>query len=218
MSAEEVLVEHDAVEKEFVVTLSGGSDKAVLQYEIVDCQSVPSRSVLDLQHTYVPQSLRGRGIAQHLCIAGFEYAKQQGYLVKPTCSYVSDTFLNRNPEFYGACEGASSRYSSLSTNCGYRELSESKQISAANESNGTTCEESSSEEEDDEILEQRQQDHMFKMADQQYKSSLADGDETVRAKYVNLLLSRASELVQRGGSEDDILELQRRAYSLETQT
>ncbi|XP_074307387.1 acetyltransferase At1g77540-like [Silene latifolia] len=53
--------------------------------------------VIDLIHTYVPPSKRGLGLASHLCVAAFNHARTHSLLVSPTCSYVSETFLPRNP-------------------------------------------------------------------------------------------------------------------------
>ncbi|XP_027939570.1 acetyltransferase At1g77540-like [Vigna unguiculata] len=53
--------------------------------------------VMDLVHTFVPPSKRGLGLASHLCVAAFHHAQSHSFTVIPTCSYVSDTFLPRNP-------------------------------------------------------------------------------------------------------------------------
>jgi len=42
---------------------------------------------------------RGRGIAEKLCKAAFEYAKQHQLTVIPSCSYISDAYLKRHPEY-----------------------------------------------------------------------------------------------------------------------
>ncbi|XP_021806649.1 acetyltransferase At1g77540 [Prunus avium] len=55
--------------------------------------------VMDLVHTFVPSSKRGLGLASHLCVAAFNHAKSNSISVIPTCSYVSDTFLPRNPSW-----------------------------------------------------------------------------------------------------------------------
>lgn len=76
--------------------------KAYLSYEVKPSRSSGAEKkaeVLDLQHTFVPSSFRGQGVAARLCVAAFEYAKDKGLLVQPTCSYVSDTFLPRHPEW-----------------------------------------------------------------------------------------------------------------------
>ncbi|CAH8258470.1 unnamed protein product [Arabidopsis lyrata] len=55
--------------------------------------------VMDLVHTYVPSSKRGLGLASHLCVAAFEHASSHSISVIPSCSYVSETFLPRNPSW-----------------------------------------------------------------------------------------------------------------------
>ncbi len=54
---------------------------------------------VDLYHTYVPEVFRGRGIAEKLCKTAFEYAKAHGMTVIPSCSYISDAYLKRHPEY-----------------------------------------------------------------------------------------------------------------------
>ena len=54
---------------------------------------------LDLYHTYVPEVFRGRGMAEKLCQAAFEYANTNGLTVIPSCSYISDAYLKRHPEY-----------------------------------------------------------------------------------------------------------------------
>ncbi|CAL0305501.1 unnamed protein product [Lupinus luteus] len=53
--------------------------------------------VIDLVHTFVPPSKRGLGLAYHLTVAAFQHAKSHSLSVIPTCSYISDTFVPRNP-------------------------------------------------------------------------------------------------------------------------
>ncbi|XP_010539646.1 PREDICTED: acetyltransferase At1g77540 [Tarenaya hassleriana] len=53
--------------------------------------------VMDLIHTFVPSSKRGLGLASLLCVAAFEHASSHAFTIVPSCSYVSDTFLPRNP-------------------------------------------------------------------------------------------------------------------------
>ncbi|XP_026548328.1 protein NATD1, partial [Notechis scutatus] len=55
-----IQVEHDRKRRQFTVRLNGCHDKAVLLYEYV------GKRVVDLQHTEVPDTYRGRGIAKHL--------------------------------------------------------------------------------------------------------------------------------------------------------
>ncbi|KAM0971559.1 hypothetical protein ACFX13_019743 [Malus domestica] len=66
-------------------------------------------TVMDLVHTFVPSSKRGLGLASLLCVAAFNHAQSHSLSVIPTCSYVSDTFLPRNPSWnshvYSAAPG-----------------------------------------------------------------------------------------------------------------
>ncbi|NWF90449.1 MAG: N-acetyltransferase [Ignavibacteriaceae bacterium] len=55
-------------------------------------------NILDLNHTYVPYQLRGKGIAGKLVEAALEYAKQNGFKIIPSCSYV-DVYFQRHPEY-----------------------------------------------------------------------------------------------------------------------
>ncbi len=54
--------------------------------------------VLDFRHTFVPRELRGRRIAQRLVEHAFAYAREHGYRVIPTCSYVQ-RMVERTPGF-----------------------------------------------------------------------------------------------------------------------
>lgn len=49
-------------------------------------------------HTFVPETLRGRGIAAKLARAALEEARQRRWRIVPRCSYVA-AFIKRNPEF-----------------------------------------------------------------------------------------------------------------------
>ncbi|KAL8263740.1 hypothetical protein R6Q59_021870 [Mikania micrantha] len=66
--------------------------KAYLQYELRN-----GGKVMDIIHTFVPSIKRGLGLASHLSVAAFNHAQSNSLLVIPTCSYISDTFLPRNP-------------------------------------------------------------------------------------------------------------------------
>ena len=87
---EETVVEHDHAAHRFCVKLQGY--EACLMYR-------QSGRELDLYHTYVPEVFRGRGIAEKLCKAAFEYAKAEGLTVIPSCSYISDAYLKRHQEY-----------------------------------------------------------------------------------------------------------------------
>lgn len=51
---------------------------------------------LDIQSVFVRPDHRGRGVAERLTAAAFDYARQQRVRVIPTCPYVRDTYLARH--------------------------------------------------------------------------------------------------------------------------
>ncbi|XP_037517739.1 protein NATD1 [Rhipicephalus sanguineus] len=80
LSQESFVVEHDSKKREFFIKL--GKDKAVLQYEVIDPKT------LDLVHTEVPESLRGKGIAKHLAKAAFDYLVSEDLQARLSCTYL----------------------------------------------------------------------------------------------------------------------------------
>lgn len=85
-AVDEVLVEHEEG-----VFRSRGWEDAILQYSLCD-----GGAVMDLYHTYVPDAWRGKGVAAKLAAAACEYAKERGMTIRPSCSYIRDTFIPRN--------------------------------------------------------------------------------------------------------------------------
>ena len=88
--ADEIAIQHDPKGQRFFAQLQGY--EACLMYRLEGKE-------INLYHTYVPEAFRGRGVAERLCQAGFEHAKQQGLTVIPSCSYISDAYLKRHPEY-----------------------------------------------------------------------------------------------------------------------
>lgn len=77
-------VEHQV--KESVFLFQQADQRAVLEYQMLDDSRVEFTS------TYVPFSMRGKGIADKLVEAGLLWARQQGYEISSRCWYV-DKFL-----------------------------------------------------------------------------------------------------------------------------
>ncbi|MBI4354637.1 MAG: N-acetyltransferase [Candidatus Omnitrophica bacterium] len=86
----ELKIVHDEAARRFCAALEGF--EACLMYRRAGAE-------IDLYHTYVPEVFRGRGIAEQLCKAAFEYAKSKGLTVIPSCSYISGAYLKRHPEY-----------------------------------------------------------------------------------------------------------------------
>ena len=54
--------------------------------------------VLSVLHTETPPELRGRGFANALARAALEWARAEGFTVKPYCPFTAG-FIRRHPEF-----------------------------------------------------------------------------------------------------------------------
>jgi len=51
-----------------------------------------------LEHTFVPDALRGQGVAAALVAAALDEARRRGWTIVPACSYVA-AFLQRRAEY-----------------------------------------------------------------------------------------------------------------------
>lgn len=78
--SESVPVVHDESGHQFEVVLDG--HRAYLSYMDLGKQT------MDIYRTFVPNGLRGKGIAALLTEAALQYADSMGYTVIPSCSYV----------------------------------------------------------------------------------------------------------------------------------
>ena len=74
-------VHHDNQKGCFELVIDG--HRAHLDYRRLDDQT------LDYCHTFVPDELRGRGVAAILTRAALDYAQHNGLDVVPSCSYVA---------------------------------------------------------------------------------------------------------------------------------
>lgn len=92
-------VRHDAAAHRFTLAIDGA--EAFLSYRATG-------RALDFYHTFVPEALRGRGLAEQLCRAAFEYAKAQQLTVIPSCPYISGAYLKRHPEYQTLVAGGAS--------------------------------------------------------------------------------------------------------------
>ncbi|HEY7505301.1 MAG TPA: GNAT family N-acetyltransferase [Gemmatimonadales bacterium] len=87
--AEPIRVRHDPEGSRFVADLPDGP--AELFYGEF------AEDVLDLQHTEVPASGRGKGVGDALVRAALRYARERGARVMATCPYVR-AWLRRHPD------------------------------------------------------------------------------------------------------------------------
>lgn len=82
-------VRHEPDRSRFAVTLPDGEAELL-------CASFGD-DVLDLQHTEVPPSGKGRGVGDALVRAALAWAREQGLRVMATCPYVQ-AWLRKHPE------------------------------------------------------------------------------------------------------------------------
>lgn len=88
-------IQHNEHEKKFFIPLE--EEEVVLNYSL-------EGNVIDFHHTFVPLSARGKGLAEKIVKAGFEYARANKLKVVPSCPYISGTFLSRYPEYQSLVE------------------------------------------------------------------------------------------------------------------
>ncbi len=85
--SEALSINHDQASHQFEISIDG--HRAYLTYMDLGKQT------LDIYRTFVPNALRGRGIAAALTEQALDYADSIGYTVIPSCSYV-ERYMERN--------------------------------------------------------------------------------------------------------------------------
>ncbi len=80
-------VRHDENRQRFEIVIDG--EVAHLDYRML------SDNVVDFTHTYTPNALRGRGLAAQLVEAGVAHARERGWQVIGSCSYVAAWLAKR---------------------------------------------------------------------------------------------------------------------------
>jgi uncharacterized protein len=81
-------VRNDEAAKKFYATVKG--HEAVIQY-------AKTGDVYNLEHTFVPEELRGQGLAEQLVLGTLTEIRKQGGRFIPTCPFIQ-TFLKHHPE------------------------------------------------------------------------------------------------------------------------
>lgn len=82
------IVTHQPDRQRFVLAADGA--EALLEYRMV------TPTVIDFVHTFTPAAMRGRGVASQLVTAGVTHARERGWRVIGSCSYVA-AWLERHP-------------------------------------------------------------------------------------------------------------------------
>lgn len=89
-------IHHDRTNRQFETTVDG--HRAYLAY--VDL----GKQTLDIYRTFVPDALRGRGVAAMLAKSALEFADREGYTVIPSCSYV-EWYIEQNGDAAETSDG-----------------------------------------------------------------------------------------------------------------
>ena len=78
--------DHQPDRQRFIVQT--GEEESLLEYRLLQDNGI------DFTRTFVPEALRGQGIAEKLVRAGLVWAREQGYEIQASCWYVA-RFLKR---------------------------------------------------------------------------------------------------------------------------
>jgi hypothetical protein len=83
----------------FIVTHNPDASRfeAEIEGRLAVCAYRLNDGVLALTHTEVPRAAQGQGVAAALVDAALAWARQQGWRVRPVCSYVA-VHMRRHPE------------------------------------------------------------------------------------------------------------------------
>jgi predicted GNAT family acetyltransferase len=90
LKLDSIAVENNVAARRFEATVDG--QRALLTY-----RRFPDRISLD--HTEVPEPLRGNGLAAKLARTALEFARANHLLAVPLCPYVS-RYLVKHPEYH----------------------------------------------------------------------------------------------------------------------
>lgn len=87
--ADTVEPKHEPARNRFTVSVEG--HRGWVEYSIAD-------GVMTIEHTIVPASIGGRGIAGTLVRTALDHARAEGLKVRPACSY-ADAWMKKHPEY-----------------------------------------------------------------------------------------------------------------------
>lgn len=80
-------IRHEPDQNRFTVSVD--NQEGVLEYRLED-------GTVDFNRTFVPEDLRGRGLARHLVNRGFTWAEEKGLKIEASCSYAAKQLANRH--------------------------------------------------------------------------------------------------------------------------
>jgi len=85
----DIEVKVDLNQNKFIAIVEG--HEAYIEFQL-------EGNILDLQHTFTPRELRGKGIAGKVAEFAFEYAEKNNMKIIPTCPFIP-SFLEKNEQY-----------------------------------------------------------------------------------------------------------------------
>jgi len=85
---------HDKLEKKFYCVI--GNTESKVEYDFVK----ENNNIIEIFHTFVPDELRGQGIAKEIYLKIIEYLEENHLKVRPTCSYALKIFSSEKYKKY----------------------------------------------------------------------------------------------------------------------
>jgi len=98
MAEVEIEIEREEDERGGRYVIRGGAGESEMTY------SLAGGATMVVGHTYVPPSMRGKGLAEGLVRRGIDDARKEGRKIMPLCSYVRTEF-KRHPEWSDVLAG-----------------------------------------------------------------------------------------------------------------
>ena len=90
MNYEAIELTNNKDKKRFELKIDGNI--AFILYKIID------DNTWELFHTEVPETLEGKGVGKVLAEKAFQYCKEHGITINPTCPFLK-TYILRHPEW-----------------------------------------------------------------------------------------------------------------------
>ncbi|MGV8087287.1 MAG: GNAT family N-acetyltransferase [Candidatus Woesearchaeota archaeon] len=93
---DKIKIMHDTLKKKFYCIIS--DKESLVEYDFVE--NTDNNKIIDIYHTFVPQELRGEGIAKELYFELIKYIEENNIKVRPTCSYALKIFSSEKYDKY----------------------------------------------------------------------------------------------------------------------
>lgn len=93
---ESLKVIHNRLEKKFYCLVNGKECK--VDYDLI--KNDDGKIIFEIYHTFVPEALRGTGLAKEIYLEIIRYLDENNLKVRPTCSYALKFFSSEKYQKY----------------------------------------------------------------------------------------------------------------------